>query len=139
MDQQRDIEIREAIEAGRNALRSLQAAEQNLGSAGNWGIADMLGGGFITTMMKHSKIDDASEYMERARGDLRRFQKELRDIQVNTDFNLDIGDFLKFADFFFDGFIADYMVQSKIRDAERQIQEAKLRVENILTQLRTYQ
>ena len=35
MDQQRDIEIREAIEAGRNALRSLQAAEQNLGSAGN--------------------------------------------------------------------------------------------------------
>lgn len=139
MDQQRDIEIRETIEAGRNALRSLQAAEQNLGSAGNWGIADMLGGGFITTMMKHSKIDDVSEYMERARGDLRRFQKELRDIQVNTDFNLDIGDFLKFADFFFDGFIADYMVQSKIRDAERQIQEAKLRVENILTQLRTYQ
>ena len=48
-------EKREAIEAGRRALNSLQAAKENLNSAKNWGLVDMFGGGFFTTMLKHSK------------------------------------------------------------------------------------
>lgn len=49
-------EKREAIEAGRRALNSLQAAKENLNSAKNWGLVDMFGGGFFTTMLKHSRI-----------------------------------------------------------------------------------
>jgi len=52
-------EKREAIEAGRRALNSLQTAKENLNSAKNWGLADMFGGGFFTTMLKHSKMDQA--------------------------------------------------------------------------------
>ena len=52
-------EKREAIEAGRRALTSLQAAKENLNSAKNWGLVDMFGGGFFTTMLKHSRIDQA--------------------------------------------------------------------------------
>ena len=37
-------EKREAIEAGRRALNSLQAAKENLNSAKNWGLVDMFGG-----------------------------------------------------------------------------------------------
>ena len=133
-----DIEIKEAIDAGNKALQSLRAAEQNLKSAGNWGIVDMFGGGLVSNMMKHSKINKASDYMERAKYDVQRFQKELKDVQMNADFSLDIGDFLTFADFFFDGLIADYLVQSKIREAERQVKDAIYRVETILNQLRTY-
>ena len=40
-------EKREAIEAGRRALNSLQAAKENLNSAKNWGLVDMFGGGFL--------------------------------------------------------------------------------------------
>ena len=40
-------EMREAIEAGENALYSLRAAKEELRKAGNWGIADLLGGGFL--------------------------------------------------------------------------------------------
>ena len=40
-------EKREAIEAGRRALNSLSAAKENLNSAKNWGLVDMLGGGFF--------------------------------------------------------------------------------------------
>ena len=36
-------EKREAIEAGRRALNSLQAAKENLNSAKNWGLVDMFG------------------------------------------------------------------------------------------------
>ena len=39
-------EISEAIRAGERALSSLRAAQDKLGSARNWGIFDMLGGGF---------------------------------------------------------------------------------------------
>ena len=37
---------------------------------------------------------------------------------------LNISDFLSFADYFFDGIIADWMVQSKIKDARFQVDKA---------------
>lgn len=52
-------EKREAIDAGRKAISSLETARDNLNSAKNWGLVDMFGGGFFTTMIKHSKIDQA--------------------------------------------------------------------------------
>lgn len=129
-------ELEEAINAGENALFSLRKAKDNLDSAKNWGIWDLFGGGFITDMIKHSKLNNASSYMEDARHDLKVFQRELRDVNSNIEFGLDIGDFLTFADFFFDGIIADYMVQSKINNARNQVDEAIVRVEAILRQLR---
>ena len=48
-------EKREAIEAGQRALSSLRTAEENLNSAKNWGLVDMFGGGFFSTMFKHSR------------------------------------------------------------------------------------
>ena len=42
-------EIREAMQAGQEALNYLNQAKDCLNSAGNWGIVDMLGGGMLTT------------------------------------------------------------------------------------------
>jgi len=58
---------------------------------------------------------------------------------VNGTYNLslDIGGFLSFADFFFDGVIADYLVQTKINDAKTQVRDAILSVSGILAQLKT--
>ena len=69
-------EKREAIEAGRRALNSLNAAKENLNSAKNWGLVDMFGGGFFSTMLKHSKMDQAKQNMEQAKYDLRNFSRE---------------------------------------------------------------
>lgn len=128
-------EIREAQYAGQRALASLHMAEEKLGSARNWGIWDMLGGGFFTDMMKHSKISEASSYIEQAKKDVADFQRELRDVDTMIEFHMEIGSFLTFADFFFDGLIADYFVQSKIADAREEVQEAIRRVEEILAGL----
>lgn len=131
-------EMREAIQAGENALYSLQAAREELQKAGNWGIVDLLGGGLITSLIKHSKMDNASRLMENAKYDLKRFQKELRDVTVNTNLSIDCSDFLTFADFFWDGIIADWLVQSKINDAKSQVDEAIAQVEQILRNLKQY-
>ena len=93
-------EKREAIEAGRRALNSLQAAKENLNSAKNWGLVDMFGGGFFTTMLKHSRIDQAKRNMEQAKYDLRNFSRELNDVNMVCNLNIDTGDFLSFADYF---------------------------------------
>lgn len=129
-------EVREAIIAGEQALRSLRAAQEDLGSARNWGIADLLGGGLITGLVKHSRLKDASAHMEEARNGLRRFQREVKDVSAYTELHLNIGEFLTFADFFFDGLIADYMVQSRIADARSQVDQAISYVESILADLR---
>lgn len=75
-------ERREAIAAGNRALNSLRAAQNNLNSAKNWGLWDMFGGGFISTMVKHSKMDQAKENMEQAKYDLRNFSRELNDVNM---------------------------------------------------------
>ena len=111
-------EMKEAVDAGERALRTLRSAQEKLNSAGNWGIFDMLGGGLISTIMKRSKMDDAKNLMESAKMDLKRFQKELKDVNVPLDLKMEVGSFLSFADFFFDGFVADYLVQSKISGAK---------------------
>ncbi|HIT90352.1 MAG TPA: hypothetical protein IAC41_08035 [Candidatus Merdenecus merdavium] len=128
-------EIKEAINAGENALRSLKEAQKYLNSAGNWGLVDIFGGGFFTDMIKHSKINNARQCMEAARQDLRSFQRELNDIDEYIP-NIDVGDFLTFADFFFDGFLADVFVQSKISDAKRNVEDAIFRVQNLVSRLR---
>lgn len=83
-------------------------------------------------------MDEASRLMEQARYDLKKFQKELRDVTVNTDLSLNCGDFLTFADFFWDGVVADWLVQSKINEARSQVEQAIPQVEQILSNLKRY-
>ena len=86
-------------------------------------------------MLKHSRMDQAKQNMEQAKYDLRNFSKELHDVHMALDLNLDTDDFLSFADYFFDGFVVDWMVQDRINTARRQVDEAIRRTEYIVNQL----
>ena len=122
-----------AIMAGEKALYSLKEARDILSSASNWGLLDIFGGNGFTGFMKHMKIEKARQVLDRARQDLWEFQNEL---QYLPAINIDVGGFLTFADFFFDGFLSDIFVQSKISDAKRQLDEAINKTEQVLHQLR---
>ena len=128
-------EINEALLAVREALRYLNEAADCLNSAGNWGIVDLLGGGLLTTFIKRSKMKDADELVQQARSALKRFQKELTDVENIPEFRIETGDFLTFADYFFDGIVADWLVQSKINDSRRQVENAIIKVNYIMEQL----
>ncbi len=128
-------EVEEAIRAGETALVSLKEAQGYLNSAGNWGLVDIFGGGFITNFMKHSKLNKSRQCMENARQDLRRFRMELDDVDDYLP-NIEVGEFLTFADFFFDGFVADIFVQSKIGDAKKQVADAIWQVTSIVNRLK---
>ena len=130
-----DIERQEAIVAGERALDSLIEAQNQLRKARNWGIYDILGGGFLSSVIKHSKIDNARSCIERAKYDLDVFNRELRD--VSGSINVDIGGLLTFFDVM-DSFFADLLVQSRISDASRQVEQAIMRVEDILRRLKSF-
>lgn len=130
-----DRERWEAIDAGRKALDSLYMARKELDSAKNWGIFDMLGGGLITDIIKHSKMNNGQRYLEQARYDLECFSRELRDVSNNIDLSFNVADFWSFCDIFSDGLFSDLIVQDRINKTRYQLDEAIRRVEDILDRI----
>ncbi|MCC8046641.1 MAG: hypothetical protein LIP12_14330 [Clostridiales bacterium] len=132
-------EIREAITAANRALDSLENAQHELKGAKNWGLLDLFGGGMVTTMLKHGRMDKAQRQIEDAKYYLQVLKKELRDIDIPMNINVEVGSFLSFADLFFDGMVADWLVQSRINDAIRQVDMAHARVLEILGNLQRWE
>lgn len=130
------VEFEEAIRAGLEVEGALGAAEEKLGSAKNWGAYDMLGGGLIATAVKHGRIDEATSYIHHAEDALRRFGKELADLNWRHDTaGPQMSGILKFSDFFFDGLLADWMVQGRINNSLESVRSQNREVGQLIGRL----
>lgn len=109
--------LEETIQAGMAAKGALEQVRDELRSAQQWGNLDLIAGGIVVTAVKHARIDVAKHRAQAAQRLLRRFQEELADVGQNLQVTLDIGGLSAFADYFFDGLIADFVVQSRIQKA----------------------
>lgn len=132
----REKELTEAVQAGEAALQTLRQILTSLDSAKNWGTWDLVGGGLITDLAKHSHLDDAQALVERLQTQLRRFRSELSDIQIKCDLQLNVEGFLRFADFFFDGLLSSWTVLDQIGSAREQVLGTKGQVETVLSRLK---
>ena len=131
-----ETELREALYAANEALEDLYCARDHLRSARNWGIFDIFGGGFIATLIKRRKMDNARHLMDDARDSLMKLRDELYDIDELTDLDLNMDDFVSFSDYFFDGFFfSDIMVQGRINDARSKLEDTLDVVERIRDEL----
>ena len=128
-------EKREAREAGQRALQSLRTARESLGSARNWGVWDIVSGGFITSVIKRARMEKARQHVEQAKTDLRTFSRELQDVNLAGNLHIETNDFLSFADIFLDGMVVDFLVQDRIHKAAQQVDEAIRQVERALERL----
>ncbi|AJS61263.1 hypothetical protein [Paenibacillus sp. IHBB 10380] len=128
-------ELKEAINAGISVMDSLDNAVEGLKSASHWGTYDMLGGGMISTHIKHNHIDEAMDYVHEARKGMGHFEKELNDIQMSLSVDIDIGAILTFSDYFFDGIIADWMVQGRIQDTLSNVENKATAISQLLGRL----
>lgn len=132
-------EIEEAINAATEALNNLDDAAKALGTARTWGIVDLFGGGTLTTFLKRERMHEASNKINAAKRSMNKLSRELRDVDTYVDIDIEMGDFLGFADYFFDGALADWLVQSKIGKAREQVRRAQEQVwdiRNALYQMR---
>lgn len=131
------VEIREAIAAGSRALRSADYILSSLDTAQDWGTWDLLGGGLISTLAKHSSLDEAQDEVQQLQTELRRFKTELADVTIHTDMQVNVDGFLRFADYFFDGLFADWAVLDKISQSQSSVQTTKNQIESVLSMLRS--
>lgn len=131
-------ELNEAIEAGEMALKGLRLAIQALRKAKNWGIYDMVGGGLLATAVKHSKMDEAKSLIQDVQVWLRKFKRELSDVNIvtNEDLTIQLSSFSTFADYFFDNLIFDWVVQDKINRSLEGCETICKQVLELVTQLR---
>ncbi len=132
----RKVELEEAIDAGRQAMFCVGSVIEGIDSAKNWGVADILGGGLIITLVKHSKIDDAQCSMEKLQVALRRFKNELSDVErIDGDLSIDFSDMLRFGDWFFDGLIFDIMVQNRLNTSRENVTRVRSKIAKALQAL----
>ena len=129
-------EIAEAIAAGNDVIAGLEQVIQSLESAENWGTWDIFGGGLLSTAVKHSRIDEARNEISDVQAKMSQFKRELADVQKSVDLQINIGELESFADFFFDGLIIDWIVQSKIVQSLEQSETVKDRVIEAVRELK---
>ena len=112
-------ELKEAIAAGNAVLEEVNHVIDSLKSAQGWGTWDLLGGGLISTAIKHSRINDARDSVHQVQQKLLIFQRDLKDLDLclKPGISIDIGKFTAFADYFFGGLIIDWIVQSGINNS----------------------
>ena len=132
-------ELDDVFEAGKRAASAIKDALNTIQSARNYSTYDIFFGGMIATGLKHQRMDDASHDIHKAQTALRHFQEELMDLEELTDHSLEIGNFLTFADYFFDGFIVDLTVHNRINESKLQVENMEDTVNQLLEQVLTQQ
>ena len=98
------------------ARRLLEQALLQANSARGWGVADLLGGGLITTMVKRKRMNTAQDYIQQAKPLLQRLGTLVG--QMGLDSGLEDrrpGGFAAFFDYS-DDFFAEIFTQSRISD-----------------------
>ena len=128
--------IKEGISACNKALPSLERAIRNMESARSWGIWDIMGGGFLSTAVKHSRIDNMRQEIKGVEREIRALNTSLSYINLPSDMDIEIGGFATFADYFFDGLFADLFVQGKIKDSLNKLRDTYDKTNKIQSALR---
>ncbi len=128
-------EIDEAIAAGQDALAALDDAADSLDSAKRWGVVDILGGGLLTSVVKHARLGDANRSLAEARAAIARFTNELADVRELAALNANVSSWNAFFDIACDNWLADILVQKEISDAADRVDEAIDKVKEVLRRL----
>ncbi len=130
------LEVKEAIAAGGRVLGQIACIARSLEDAEGMGRLDLAGGGLITTAVKHMHLDDAQSGVQKLQALLRAFRTELADLSVQADVQAQTDGFTRFADWFFDGFISDWTVLSRIHDSQNSLRKTEWQAEQVMERLR---
>lgn len=119
------VEIKEARAVASDVIIASGEAIEALESAKSFGAWDIVGGGMLATMAKRDKMSAAENKLNAVNYGIKKLQKELKDVKIVFDVDLNIGSYLKGMDFFFDNIFTDIAVQSKIDETLTNIRKVK--------------
>ena len=146
-DLESDIkELSEAIEAGKFVLASLNEVEEHLKKAKDLGTWDLFTDSIFVGHAKHDSVRKSQVAIGRVQQNMQSFKRELNDvgqIMPENDISLNISDYEHFADWFFDNWISDWVVNSKVAvsldrtiDAKSETKDMLRKLENLISDRR---
>lgn len=131
------LALDEAIDAGGKALEALSRLAEVLGSARNWGIADMFSDSLFTSWVKRERLDSARGIAGEAQGAINVFRKELGDVGAALEAEVSaLADHHRFVDTWLDNIFSDVAVQSRIEQAQQTTSTVVTEIGTKLVQLR---
>ncbi|MBQ8641009.1 MAG: hypothetical protein IJ480_02230 [Clostridia bacterium] len=133
---ERKREVDEAVTAGKRVQQLAVQIDKELEDAEGWGNWDAWGnGGLLTDVLKYDHLDKAGSMSQSLQKLLSDFHAELADVAVYADVQVEIDEFTRFADFFWDGIFVDFAVLDKIRSARWKIQELDKELDHVMEDL----
>ena len=129
------VQVNQAINLTNQLIGELEQAERQLSSARNWGFLDVLGGGVIVDLIKHSKLNNAKISMDRVNYLLQELKRVLGGISMPGDYSMNVGGIATFADFFFDSGIVDVYMTAKIMSSLNEVRNLKNRCYELRSRL----
>lgn len=82
----------------------------------------------LTDLVKYHKLNKASDSMNEINYLMQKLSRELGSLEIPNDYRMQLGGFLTFADFFFDGVFVDAYMTSKIMNSLDEVQKLKERL-----------
>jgi DNA repair exonuclease SbcCD ATPase subunit len=132
-------EMDEALFTAEEVRVCLANVTSALEGAKGWGTVDIFGGGIISTAIKHNHLDEARSYMHDAQHLAKKLQNELEDVGVDFSYFIDLSNLARFADYFFDGLITDWVIQNQINDSLEQVRAYSHQVMSIVRKIKAEQ
>lgn len=118
-------ELGQALDTGDAALEHLRAAAETLDDAGFWSAYDTwFDGGMIASMVKDDRLDEVAALLRAADSALRAFTAELSDVHMAGVRLVELDEYTRVFDIWFDNLITDLAVRDRIIEAKEKVTEA---------------
>ncbi|SCF13660.1 hypothetical protein GA0074695_3726 [Micromonospora viridifaciens] len=132
-------QVDEAAQAAAAARTALAAVRDHLARADGWSTYDtFFGGGMVSSVIKHNRMDDARAAARVADRRLATLRTELADLPgVWLTPELELGELTRFADIFLDNIFTDLAVRGRIRRAREAVEQAGTAVARLRDRLAT--
>ncbi len=131
----RKKELQEAKDAANKIIEKIDRAMDYLDNAEFWGMWDIFGGDFFSSLKKRNKIEEANECIKDIVDSVKVLNKELKDVDMVLPEEVSNTMNDRTFDIWLDNIFTDLRVQEEIKEAMKELREFRNGIEDLLIRL----
>ena len=128
-------EIQQALDEGEKSVYIIDDVLRYLDKAQDMCTVDFFMDNILVDMVKHENLDNAQQAVYELQAQLRKFRSELVDVNISADVQVDLDEFTRFADIFWDNWFTDWDTADKVNQSIRNVRSIRSQVEDAVKDL----
>ncbi|MBQ8605065.1 MAG: hypothetical protein IJ410_09525 [Oscillospiraceae bacterium] len=128
-------EIQQAIDEGEQAVYITDEVLKYLDKAEDMCTVDFFLDSMLVDMVKHENLDKAQDAIYSLQARLRKFRSEMVDVNISADVQVNLDEFTRWADIFWDNWFTDWEVSDQVTQSIAHMRKVRGRVENAVKDL----